>query len=963
MDDVHAVPCGDNIDPDHMKQGQSETEVASLSDSGIQRARILAAKLSLPHQGFILGRRRLRTMVRPMLAGGVIYLVAGPGYGKTAFLVDLLSSSSGRSVYYSLDEGDRDPVRFLSYLMTGLGMEIPKSHSTVSLSWSEPGEGKEVALDMTAQLLDFMSRSKNGPTLVALDDLHLIDSSAEVVDVLELIARGLPPGWTLLLSSRRPMPFALDSVHLGGRLLQLQGRDLRLTPQEVAAWARQTWAVYLQSSDARALWRLTEGWPAALVLLGQHLLSQGGNVTRRDIVGIITRGRELEMYLEQHILSSLEPHAAEVMMSAALMNRVTFPRDDTFLPGLPGEAEAILEELVSRGFLVTRAGRQSYSVHPLVRAYVERRVWQSTEGVELADRAAKHLHSVGEHHQAASLYLKAGRFKDAAKPLRSLVLSSLNASMNFAHDEWLELLSSSNRERESDPWLLVTEARILQHRADYSTAAALYDRAARLLSASGDNEGLLPVLLGSAFCLFSRGCRGESLAVIGRCRSLASSQRERAEVLVAEGNVLVSLCRWDEAVEDWEKALALAPSVDRTSLTTRIYSHRARLFYSLGHYLLAKQWLTKAIAENDRSRGSSYAMALNGATMLAYLTGEYSLARQYVEECLELVRTRGYAWIEVPSVLNRAAVATGCWDYRSAVKEIRIAQALAATNGDPEACFWAEDMLGDLCRRNKNAKRALEHHQVALEIVENGRLAVFENVWVSTAVGMDLALLGREEEARIALEEVVRLSRRSGLMGSLSPGLFYLGWLYARQGREHEAARSLKEAMRIAAEHGHVHFFLQEARVAVPILALSDRFECGPFVRESIVPRLPERLQKYFRRLTEGGTYPTDVSLGPPESLSKRTVDTISAGAGCAQGVGAPTGIESLTERERDVIKLIALGMSNKLIGSKLFITEKTVKTHANHIFQKLGVTSRVQATLVFQSYQRKRRAGGARVV
>jgi two-component system NarL family response regulator len=57
---------------------------------------------------------------------------------------------------------------------------------------------------------------------------------------------------------------------------------------------------------------------------------------------------------------------------------------------------------------------------------------------------------------------------------------------------------------------------------------------------------------------------------------------------------------------------------------------------------------------------------------------------------------------------------------------------------------------------------------------------------------------------------------------------------------------------------------------------------------------------------------------------------------------------------------MISLGMSNKLIGSKLYITEKTVKTHANHIYRKLDVTSRVQATLVFQSYQRARRTGGS---
>ena len=93
----------------------------------------------------------------------------------------------------------------------------------------------------------------------------------------------------------------------------------------------------LQSSDARALWRLTEGWPAALVLLGQHLLSRRGRCQLgRTSSGVITRGRDLSVYLERHILSALDSEAAEVMLGAALLPRVLFPRDEAFLPGPPG---------------------------------------------------------------------------------------------------------------------------------------------------------------------------------------------------------------------------------------------------------------------------------------------------------------------------------------------------------------------------------------------------------------------------------------------------------------------------------------------------------------------------------------------------------------------------------------------------------------------------------------------------
>jgi DNA-binding NarL/FixJ family response regulator len=125
------------------------------------------------------------------------------------------------------------------------------------------------------------------------------------------------------------------------------------------------------------------------------------------------------------------------------------------------------------------------------------------------------------------------------------------------------------------------------------------------------------------------------------------------------------------------------------------------------------------------------------------------------------------------------------------------------------------------------------------------------------------------------------------------------------------------------------------------------------------VPLLPARLAADFEELAKGKRYPTDVPLGSSRSrsLAARLPDPAAGGQ-----VDAATleGMEALTDREREVLKLIALGMANKQIGSKLYISEKTVKTHANHIFRKLGVASRLQATLAFQSYQRARRAGGS---
>ena len=70
------------------------------------------------------------------------------------------------------------------------------------------------------------------------------------------------------------------------------------------------------------------------------------------------------------------------------------------------------------------------------------------------------------------------------------------------------------------------------------------------------------------------------------------------------------------------------------------------------------------------------------------------------------------------------------------------------------------------------------------------------------------------------------------------------------------------------------------------------------------------------------------------------------AAARLMQALSAPESPEELTERETDVLRLLAQGQSNKQIARNLQIAEKTVKTHVSNILSKLGVQSRTQATL-----------------
>ena len=74
------------------------------------------------------------------------------------------------------------------------------------------------------------------------------------------------------------------------------------------------------------------------------------------------------------------------------------------------------------------------------------------------------------------------------------------------------------------------------------------------------------------------------------------------------------------------------------------------------------------------------------------------------------------------------------------------------------------------------------------------------------------------------------------------------------------------------------------------------------------------------------------------------------------RGTSAASPLDELTERERQILEGVAAGDSNKEIGAKLYLTEKTVKHHMTNILQKLQVRNRVEAALLARSGERTQR-------
>ncbi len=98
----------------------------------------------------------------------------------------------------------------------------------------------------------------------------------------------------------------------------------------------------------------------------------------------------------------------------------------------------------------------------------------------------------------------------------------------------------------------------------------------------------------------------------------------------------------------------------------------------------------------------------------------------------------------------------------------------------------------------------------------------------------------------------------------------------------------------------------------------------------------PEQLIAAVRTVAAG-----EALLSP--AITKRVIQKFAG----MQRPAAPKELEELSERERDVFRLMSNGLSNAEIGNELYISETTVKTHVTHILQKLNLRDRVQAVVL----------------
>ena len=284
---------------------------------------VLDTKLHVPRlRPNVVARARLTARLDEGCRGGLVVVSAPAGFGKTTVICDWVAACTpgDRDVdvaWLSLDEGDNDLARFLTYLVLAVrttssqvgGQMLDRLRSAPLVPSDE----------VLTTLLDEVAELPHDVVLV-LDDFHVIDSE-EVDQAMVFLIEHLPLQLHVVIATREDPRMPLARWRARGVLTELRAADLRFTLAETTQFLRAVMRLDLRPEEVASLEERTEGWIAGLQLAGLHL--QGQADPAEAVRSFAGSHRFVFDYLLEEVLAHLTEPERRFLVQTSILDRMS----------------------------------------------------------------------------------------------------------------------------------------------------------------------------------------------------------------------------------------------------------------------------------------------------------------------------------------------------------------------------------------------------------------------------------------------------------------------------------------------------------------------------------------------------------------------------------------------------------------------------------------------------------------
>ena len=854
---------------------------------------LLLTKLNRPQLRLPkVARPALITQMNAGLRGKLTLVCAPAGYGKTTLVLDWLSQLAGEyaSGWFSLDENDNDPVRFLAYVIAAIQQTYPDfGGSTDTLLRAPQSPSGEVIL---TTLLNEMAAIPK-PFILVLDDYHTVQIPA-IHKNLATWLEHQPEALHLVLITREDPLLPIARWRAKGQLTEIRQEDLRFTQQECADFIRNVMGISISPGDLGALERRTEGWIAGLQLAA---LSMQHTDPSSFIKAFNGSSRYVLDYLVDEVISRQPEDVQNFLTCTSILERLSGPVCDA----VTGEnnSQERLEALEQANlFLVPLdQSRIWYRYHRLFAELLRHRLRNTYPDslLDLHERASQWFEQSGFIAESVQHALASQHWDRVARILAEVSTEMLNQGETTTLVRWYgsipkEVLFEKPRLCFDSCWPLL----LTGHFEEASELLAHVEMIAKDVPAF-----LGEILTAQAYLARAQGDHALMVERSQRARRLLPKSSVASRGLVA---INLGLAYWHQGnMEATEEVLPEALEANQDTgnhygvITTMIL--QGRVVAVRGQLHRAAKFAQQALEKGGQLPIN--ALAYLDLSALHYEWNELVECDRYLQGAFELSRRGQNQEFEL-----------GCWMMLSS---LRIAQ--RDFDGAQEAITNGQALIDTGNIPLVTAAR-FEIAKIRLALAQ-GDLASAQNLEVYLEAGIDTHNFNRFTNLAKAI-------------------------LSLAQNQREEAARYLAELAQRAQQNGWSY-----ALIAIrtwQTLAADFQSTAIQFLREALHLAQPEELKRTF----------IDVGTGLIPYLqeaARQGIEPAYVGRILAAMPGEPNPeiarqviAEPLSEREEEVLRLIVAGLSNREIAQNLVISLGTAKTHIHNIYGKLEVSSRAQA-------------------
>ncbi len=894
---------------------------------------LLATKLHVPRpQPGYVPRPRLVQALSQGLARGRVLICAPAGFGKTSLLADWAGGGGRPVAWLGLDAGDNDPARFWRYVVAALDRAQPGIAERLGPLLGPPAPRSFEGL-VTALINELAAQPGRDEVLLVLDDYHLVDAGP-VHESVAFLLENLPPGLLLVVSGRTDPPLPLARLRARGQLAELRAAELRFTTEEAAALLGAAAGPVLPDAAVVALTSRTEGWAAGLQLAA---LSLRGRTDPAGFVAAFSGSHRFVLdYLADEVLDGQPGPVRAFLLETSVLERLSGELCDA-VTGRSG-SQAMLQHIERAGLFLVPLDevRGWWRYHHLFAGLLRARLEQEQPGrVQELHRAAaawSDEHDLGD--DAVRHALAAGDAAWAAQLVERYVDTLLRRSEGVTLRRWLSTLPVEVQR--ARPRLCLAQGFNAVVSGQVEAIEPLLDDAERAFAATGSQPPEPPV--GPARGVLANVPAGIAFlrAELARLRGDAAravdwDQQARAQ-LGESDFYLRTLVRANLAAADWlrgqlgqaERSLAEALAERRAAgegyLATRVCHDLGQVQRAQGNLDAALATYRQAldIAGEVSSQPPHLGIAHVGLAEVLYERDELAAALDHATRGVTLCRQLAFTppLAAGLAILARIRHAHGeAADALAAMGEAGQAglSPLVVALFSPVPSQRARLLLaqGDVTAASQWAKAAGLSPEDEPDYPQEPAYLLLARL---------LLAQDRPGPALTLLQRLLATASSQGRIGNVIEIQALRALALAARGDHAGALGALAEAVTLACPRGYIRVFADEGAA---MRALLTRLSAARKDQRASARGIdPDCLAGLLRACGQAG-------VAPP---SRRAATALP---------GMP---EPLTDREAEVLQLLAAGRSNQRIAHELVVALDTVKKHVTHVLGKLGAANRTEA-------------------